>query len=590
MRILLTVITLLGVVHNNVSAQDSDAGIRTWSDITGQFQVQAELVRVTSDAVDLKTTNGVISVPLEKLDKVDQQYAMKGFQFGYQSDGGYDSAEELAKAYLAALKERSGQKILNMYVPQEVFLTGVSKSGGVNAEQLERARTSWRDEIYPENEHDDCQGQRTAHFLNGQFQKIMIEDGFDINKAEVTGVFPKNYITTNPFVDSKSRGPFGIFNCELRISFSDKPEVFEIDIPAFGFFEGKWYISRFGNVYYFSVDKVRPKSSRPVSEVLADISRLRKTDKTIRPYVSVRTPNGQFLSSLGQFDEDDEEVTFRDQLWDETSQRYTKQRLTLDRLPQGTQITSLTIGPSFSPAKQVGIEDATTILEVLSTNPSIDSLSIDNIELSPSFDLARIINSLPDDFRYLSLSGVKCSTSELGRALNSLPSKLKTLRIYKVANLEDYTFLSRLTELKSLTLWRLEGGDNLSTAIAGLKQLESLTLRKVTGISAAGMMAIVDSHKSGKSDITLKVLQLSVVDYAKVLPFLTYKEVEIGEDTFSLRDARSFRVAPRYPWEFRRLKVSSDAFKDLSDEDEAMTEEAFKLINSPRVSLYLSDF
>lgn len=51
-------------------------GRRTWTDATGKFKIEAELVRVADGKVELKKTDGTtISVPLDKLSAADQAIA-----------------------------------------------------------------------------------------------------------------------------------------------------------------------------------------------------------------------------------------------------------------------------------------------------------------------------------------------------------------------------------------------------------------------------------------------------------------------------------------------------------------------------------
>jgi len=51
-------------------------GPRTWSDATGKFKIEAELVRVADGKVELKKADGtVVSVPLDKLSAADQAVA-----------------------------------------------------------------------------------------------------------------------------------------------------------------------------------------------------------------------------------------------------------------------------------------------------------------------------------------------------------------------------------------------------------------------------------------------------------------------------------------------------------------------------------
>jgi hypothetical protein len=54
------------------------SALRTWSDATGKFRIEAELVNVEGGAVNLKKKNGeLVSVPLVKLSKADQEFISK---------------------------------------------------------------------------------------------------------------------------------------------------------------------------------------------------------------------------------------------------------------------------------------------------------------------------------------------------------------------------------------------------------------------------------------------------------------------------------------------------------------------------------
>lgn len=54
----------------------SSAGLRTWSDATGQYKIEAELISVSADSVQLKRKDGkVITVPLAKLSQQDRDIA-----------------------------------------------------------------------------------------------------------------------------------------------------------------------------------------------------------------------------------------------------------------------------------------------------------------------------------------------------------------------------------------------------------------------------------------------------------------------------------------------------------------------------------
>ena len=54
------------------------SALRTWSDATGKFRIEAELVNVEGGAVNLKKKTGeLVSVPLAKLSKADQEFVSK---------------------------------------------------------------------------------------------------------------------------------------------------------------------------------------------------------------------------------------------------------------------------------------------------------------------------------------------------------------------------------------------------------------------------------------------------------------------------------------------------------------------------------
>ena len=54
------------------------ADVRTWTDSTGAYTVQAELVGETAGTVQLRRTDGrIVSLPLERLSAADQAYMRK---------------------------------------------------------------------------------------------------------------------------------------------------------------------------------------------------------------------------------------------------------------------------------------------------------------------------------------------------------------------------------------------------------------------------------------------------------------------------------------------------------------------------------
>ena len=63
---------------NPVEGVPAATGPRTWSDTTGKFRIEAELVSVEDGKVNLKKKDGeVVSVPLAKLSKADQEFVAK---------------------------------------------------------------------------------------------------------------------------------------------------------------------------------------------------------------------------------------------------------------------------------------------------------------------------------------------------------------------------------------------------------------------------------------------------------------------------------------------------------------------------------
>jgi hypothetical protein len=51
------------------------SSLRTWTDSTGQFQIEAELVKIEDGKVQLKQKNGqLVAIVLDKLSKADQEF------------------------------------------------------------------------------------------------------------------------------------------------------------------------------------------------------------------------------------------------------------------------------------------------------------------------------------------------------------------------------------------------------------------------------------------------------------------------------------------------------------------------------------
>ncbi|MBC8874430.1 MAG: FMN-binding protein [Planctomycetes bacterium] len=102
----------------------SRAEMRTWSDITGRFQTEAEFVDLTDGAVNLKKTDGeVISVPLDKLSAADQAYVRR-------RTGGESPASSTSDALVEFL---SGAKVHGRITARnDQAITVALKVGGRN--------------------------------------------------------------------------------------------------------------------------------------------------------------------------------------------------------------------------------------------------------------------------------------------------------------------------------------------------------------------------------------------------------------------------------------------------------------------------
>jgi hypothetical protein len=70
---------LLAGQAKTTAASGSTSGeggkLRTWTDVTGRFKVEAELVKVENGQVTLRRANGDrTTLPLEKLSPADQEF------------------------------------------------------------------------------------------------------------------------------------------------------------------------------------------------------------------------------------------------------------------------------------------------------------------------------------------------------------------------------------------------------------------------------------------------------------------------------------------------------------------------------------
>jgi hypothetical protein len=74
-RTTIAVALLCVAISWSVAASAEEAKTRTWSDATGAFTLEAEIVKFADGKVHLRRTNGkVITVELERLSSADQQY------------------------------------------------------------------------------------------------------------------------------------------------------------------------------------------------------------------------------------------------------------------------------------------------------------------------------------------------------------------------------------------------------------------------------------------------------------------------------------------------------------------------------------
>ena len=82
-----------------LAADRSSAQMRTWTDATGKFTVEGELVDLQSGKVHLKRADGrVITVALEQLSAADQEFAkarVGGPDQGRCTEGVFDGGGEL---------------------------------------------------------------------------------------------------------------------------------------------------------------------------------------------------------------------------------------------------------------------------------------------------------------------------------------------------------------------------------------------------------------------------------------------------------------------------------------------------------------
>lgn len=92
----------------------SSAVAREWTDSTGKFKVQADLIRVTDGKVELKKADGsLLKFPLEKLSKLDQEF-LKSQESTATVDEDANSPKNLAPLFdpakIVPLKLRPGQE------------------------------------------------------------------------------------------------------------------------------------------------------------------------------------------------------------------------------------------------------------------------------------------------------------------------------------------------------------------------------------------------------------------------------------------------------------------------------------------------
>jgi hypothetical protein len=73
--------TAAATERENSPASQNPTGnskLRTWSDATGKFKIEAEMVRLDKGQVQLKRADGTtLAVPLDKLSQADQEFAIQ---------------------------------------------------------------------------------------------------------------------------------------------------------------------------------------------------------------------------------------------------------------------------------------------------------------------------------------------------------------------------------------------------------------------------------------------------------------------------------------------------------------------------------
>ena len=103
------------------------AGARTWTDATGRFQVEAELVEIKEGKAQLKTAGGsVIAVPLERLSSADGEYVSQWMSLRKQYPWLDTDAPFDVVAFLAPLPDPENAAVLYPDALPASFLTAPS--------------------------------------------------------------------------------------------------------------------------------------------------------------------------------------------------------------------------------------------------------------------------------------------------------------------------------------------------------------------------------------------------------------------------------------------------------------------------------
>jgi len=557
MRILLTLIVLFGVVHNNVSAQDSDAGIRMWTDVTGQFKVEAALVRVTRNEVTLRTAAGAdITVPLEKLNADGIKHARQGFRFHYTPGPGSQSLNELGQKYLDAIKKQDGGAILDMYIPWDVMATENPRISGLTEERKNEARKRWELEFKDEQDPQSPQGQRVPHFLNGEFQRRKATQGFDLTAAQFVevqgGHGPAAGWLTAPGPVAVKGDPTGQFAHNPRIIFKlpNYPDrLFYIDMAdCIKFAESRWYLARFGNTRDFFGFCI-PKSPKEAAKTSIAIERLMAPFENLT--IGVGFADYSRTKFSGATRHADGTLGFR--------QRDADGKLVfapIQELPPDVYVSSVSVEGKEG-STSTGIRELITVLREI---PSLRSLTF---------------NSIPDDL------------SEIVNAVERLPCDLEVIRLMSLPALSDADaarIFSRHRLVSSVSISDCQNlGSKTIQAILSEKHLQSLDLSLLPKVAYDDL--VLCKNCVDLNSLYLGDLPLSSFDIQRLLAETTAQVITLSKTTLTPADVRILRTAPEMPWEWRNLTLSGVALKGLSDAEQTAIEETFESTNDGTLSI-----